>query len=922
MRELPQGDWARTDELFAGALDLPEPERADFVEKGCAGDEALRARVQRLLAAAEEDDGPLGDPGVVLAGPLQELFGSSADPEIGARHGAYRIVEVLGRGGGGTVYLAVREDGAYDHTVAIKILRRGAVADDLLRRFHAERQILASLNHPCIARLLDGGATSDGWPYMVMEHVEGLPITDHCDRLRMPVAERLRLFVDVARAVGHAHRSLVVHRDLKPSNILIAADGTPRLLDFGIAKLLASGDGLQPTETLTTGLLTPAYASPEQLRGEQITTATDIYQLGVLLHVLLTGRRPFTADDVVSRLATLDEDPDVPSAAVGRGHDVAERALQRRSDPRALRREVHGDLDTIVSKCLRHEPSARYVTPDALADDVERYLSHRPVLARAPTLRYRTARLVRRRPGAVAAALLAVAGVLLYVGSLQSYTARLQKERDRADASSAYARGQQSTAEAALAATEQARARAAAAQRHADEQRRAAERAARQATAEAARAEAERDRAVRQERRAEAVTQFAVGLFRPPPELDVRPDTLSAAGLLAIAAQRVREEVRDDPNTRGTLLRTIGGAYAALGAGLPATQLLEEAVRVYEEAHGVLDDRTISALEGLAAHRRRSFHHEDARVAYEQALDLRRRQPRRNTAAIAANLRGLALTMRDLGRADTALVLLGESLALRTSASDVAALDSLLEGRDDASVASDYAALGFLLRGTGDIAGAERAYVEAIQRMRSNEDAYRDELHGVLNNYAFLLRSSGRLEEAEPLYRESLRRVVAREGEHSAAARMVRSNTVALLQAMGRFEEAEPLVRENLAGDLAQFGPESWQAGRGHLQLAGHMLASGRPAEGEADAREALRLYSAELGPAHTWTASAHRWLSQILAELGRRDEAEDQLLAALRIAEAPTDRRNEDLVRSYRELLARFYEEGGRPDLARRYRD
>ncbi|HET9317803.1 MAG TPA: serine/threonine-protein kinase, partial [Vicinamibacteria bacterium] len=396
------GSWETADRIFDAALDRPAAERAAFLDEACAGDDALRALVERLLAEAETLDAFLAPAGA-LGGAVARSLTASDDgdaPAAGTSVGRYRLGPELGRGGMAVVYLAERADGLFDQKVAVKLVKRGSDTDEVLRRFEQERRILASLTHPGIARLLDGGAAADGRPYFAMEHVEGRPIDAWCDERRLGIAARLRLFVRVARAVEHAHHNLVVHRDLKPSNILVTPEGHPKLLDFGIAKLLEDA-GASDITASDVRVLTPAYASPEQIRGEPVSTASDVYQLGLLLYILLTGVHPYRgARDSAAALirAILDEDPPRPSlaAAGGDGRSAHEAALARGLTPEKLRRALAGDLDTIVVTALRKDAGQRYGDVGQLVDDVERHLRFEPVRARRAGPAYRVERFLRR----------------------------------------------------------------------------------------------------------------------------------------------------------------------------------------------------------------------------------------------------------------------------------------------------------------------------------------------------------------------------------------------------------------------------------------------------------------------------------------------------------------------------------------------
>jgi len=350
------------------------------------------------------------------------------------RIGPYRIVRELGRGGMGTVYLAVRSDDGFQKRVALKVLKRGMDTDAIVQRFRHERQILASLEHPFISALLDGGTTPDGLPYFAMEFVDGKPIDEYCESHQLDTTARLHLFRKICAAVQHAHQNLIIHRDIKPANVLVTPDGTPKLLDFGIAKLLNPGVG--PTLALTldgSPVMTPEYASPEQVRSGAVTTATDVYSLGVLLYELLTGRRPYQLTSrTPAEIARVicDSVPERPSTAVTRSPEHVEipgalwtaavranRADRRPAfDLQRLRRRLAGDLDTIVLKALSKEPSRRYASVDQFSEDVRRHLAGLPVLARRDTIGYRTTKFVRRNRTAVAAAVLVllalVAGII------------------------------------------------------------------------------------------------------------------------------------------------------------------------------------------------------------------------------------------------------------------------------------------------------------------------------------------------------------------------------------------------------------------------------------------------------------------------------------------------------------------------------
>ncbi|MDQ3627077.1 MAG: serine/threonine-protein kinase [Verrucomicrobiota bacterium] len=515
--------WERVAELFDAAVTLAKPERTKFLEQECADDPELRAEIESLLAADEEDsefmeDSPLEVP--------RELFAEMTTELSGEKFGAYRIIREIGRGGLGTVYLGQRADEAFEKEVAIKAVRRGLDTEDILRRFRAERQILAQLDHPNIARLIDAGSTEEGRPYFVMEYVEGKPICSYCETRKLSTAERLQLFCLVCSAVTYAHQRLVIHRDIKPSNILVTGEGVPKLLDFGIAKLL-SADVEMFTQTAA-GLraMTPEYASPEQVGGLPITTSTDIYSLGVLLYELLTGQKPYRltthTQEELSRAVT-DEIPERPSTALrGASFQVAKsRDLESRAT------SLRGDLDTIVLMALRKEPARRYSSVAQFSEDIRRHLDGRPVMARKDTFQYRAAKFVRRNKVGVAAAALVVLSLITGM-ALTLTQARIAREQ--------------------------------------------------------------RDAAQRASARAEKTSRFLQGFLssanpnwygRGKGRTDV---TVREA--IDDAARRIDTELANEPEVRGDLHHTIGEIYRVAGEYEVALEHFRRSLDSYREAHG------------------------------------------------------------------------------------------------------------------------------------------------------------------------------------------------------------------------------------------------------------------------------------------------------------------------------------------------
>ena len=439
--------WAQIRQVFDGALERPAKDRAAYLRVLCARDEELRREVDSLLRSHEQSDEFLETP----AAQLSQII--SRDDDIGEypqgyRVGPYQFERRIGRGGMGAVWLATRFDKEYKKQVAIKMVKRGMDSQEILRRFRTERQVLANLDHPNIARLIDGGSTPDGLPYLVMEYVEGTPIDQYCEKRKSSISERLHLFRAVCSAVHYAHQNLVVHRDIKTSNILVTADGIPKLLDFGIAKLL-SRDGSTLDLAQTRPEMRPMtldYASPEQVRGEPITTATDVYSLGVLLYRLLTGKMPYGGNirsQAAMQHAICEKEPFRPSSLVLTDESTAvpeatqkmEAVSESRDKARKrLRKKLAGDLDNIILMALRKEPHRRYLSVEQFSEDIRRYLDGRPVIARLDTPGYQFAKFVRRNAEGVAAAaiigaaLISIAAVSVHSGSVAT-AARQKAER-------------------------------------------------------------------------------------------------------------------------------------------------------------------------------------------------------------------------------------------------------------------------------------------------------------------------------------------------------------------------------------------------------------------------------------------------------------------------------------------------------------
>ncbi|MGH7578746.1 MAG: tetratricopeptide repeat protein, partial [Gemmatimonadales bacterium] len=817
------------------------------------------------------------------------------------RLGPYRLLRELGRGGMGAVYLAERDDEQYDRRVAIKVLPAGLLSGGLRTRFLLERRILASLEHPNIARLYDAGMGEDGTPYFVMECVEGRRIDAHCDENRLPIRARLALFDQVCDAVQFAHRNLVVHRDLKPANILASNDGVVKLLDFGIAKLLRTEVEAGATLTGLGGLqaFTPEYASPEQLRGEPISTSTDVYALGVLLFELLAGCWPYHPRDRSVRSieqAVLEQDPGRPSAAIMRppdGGGPSSTVAELRSTTLAgLRRELRGDLDNIVLTALRKEPEHRYASVQHIRDDVHRYLESQPVHARPATWGYRAGKFVRRHRVGVAAA--ALVGASLVAGMA--------------------------------------------------------------GTAWQARA------ASREARRADQVRQFVVGLFEVSDPDRSQGDSITARALLDQGASRLATELAAEPELRAEMQAVLGGIYEKLGLYDRARPLLEEALAVREARLGSRHLDVAGSAAALASVLFEQGEYPQAEELTRKGLALRRELLGSEDTLVAASMTDLAAIMGARGKDEEAESLFragleidrkheawqkvatdlhnlsvalwrrgeyGEALPL---AEEALALKRRLHGEEHTDVASTLLALAAILQAGGEYDRAEEITRQCLAMRRKLLGGEHPHVAATLNNLGLLLQARGRLEEAEESLREALAVRRAAFGDHHLEVAASRNNLGIMLYARGDFSgaadqieralaiwrpalgethphvltalnnlgatwrdqgdlaKAEPLLREALALRRKALGEEHPDVAASRNNLGELLAKKGEFAEAEANSRAALATWRTALGPDHPSVANALMALGRMLHAQRRCPEAEPMLREALAIRLAKLD--------------------------------
>jgi eukaryotic-like serine/threonine-protein kinase len=898
----------RFERLFRAGRLHPPADRASFLEAACSDDPALRAELLGLLAADAEAEGEafLDVPAPVLA---RGVSGGSAravstEQLLGKEIGPYTVLRQLGEGGMGAVYLALRQ-APFKRYVALKVIREGATSNDARQRFEVERQILASLDHPSIARLLDGGVTEDGRPYFAMEYVDGLPLTRYADEHRLGLGERLRLFQTVCAAVHYAHQNLVLHRDLKPSNILVTAEGHVKLLDFGIAKLL--NPLLSPVSPVMTRtefrVMTPEYASPEQVRGEPLSTASDVYALGVLLYELLTGGRPHrlagrSTHEIIQILSR--EEPRRPSLvvtpAVAPPHEDADqatpaaRAYARATSPERLQRRLAGDLDTICLHALRKEPNRRYTSAEQLGEDVERHLRGQPVLAHRDSRSYRLGKFVLRHKAETASGMV-VALLLIGFALFSSWQAHaVAAERDRAEAEHA---------------------------------------------------------------KAEEVARFLEGLFAaadPYAPVPQRLDTLQVREFLARGAERLRTELAAQPLIQARMLDIIGRVHRSLGLYAEARPLLEQALENRRAALGPQHPDVAESQTSLAILLLHTGEYDLAQSLLEGALAINARVWGGEHPSIAVDLNHLAAVLRERGLYEDAERRHMEAIEMlqKTGRGDprlaefMTNLVATLEWEGDYQAAEHYAResivlhrmfygnthpqfalavreLGLIVQRRGAYREAEAFFREALGIAEATLGWEHPQTADLLNRLGSVRRWQKDLAAADSLHRRSLeikRRLYG--GEHIEVAYGL-NNLASVLRDRGAFAAADSMHREALAVTRAVVGEEhsAYWILLGNLGLT--LAVAGDCPQAEWLLRESTGGLRRTIPQERIRVALNQRALGGCLTQVGRFGDAEVELLASYgtfreeRGVSAP-------FTRETAEHLIALYTAWGKPEQAAQY--
>jgi len=815
--------WRQIRDVLEEAQELEPNQRSAFLDRACSFDPSLRQEVEVLLASSDDarssflQSAPPADEWIAI---LDGISGPTL--QAGALFAErFQLVRKLGEGGMGQVWLA-QQTSPVRRQVALKLIKAGMYDEAVVQRFQAERQSLAIMDHPAIAKVFDAGTTPQGQPYFVMEYVPGLPITEYCDGKKLKIQDRLELFLQVCEGVQHAHQKAIVHRDLKPANILVVeVDGkpVPRIIDFGLAKATTPQvEGESLFTRMGHFLGTPGYMSPEQADPGvlDIDTRTDVYSLGVVLYVLLAGLQPFESrqrqklplDEWLRKLR--EEDPPSPSSKVSTDRDTSTATAEARgTEPKQLMSLLRGDLDWITMKALEKDRTRRYGAPSELAADIGRYLNHEAILARPASAGYRLRKYARRHRVAVGV----VAGLVLLLAAFSVLQAlqlrRITRERDRANQ--------------------------------------------------------ERDRANRERDRATRITDFMTGMFKVSDPNQARGNSVTAREILDKASNDLGAGLAKDPEVQSQMMQVMARTYSNLGLYGRAHELAKSALATRLSLYGPDDPKTLESMARFGSILLREGQYPEAEKLERQALAGERRLQGEEPSLTIETVGYLAYIELKQGRYDDAEKLLREAI--------VPATRKL--GSEDQQVLQATSILGIALLDQARYVEAEQVYrplVELDRRVLGPDDP---RTLTSIGNLAIAVKGQGHFAEAETLYRDVLAAQQRVLGPGNAATAFTMENLAALLIEEGRPADAEKLTREALAIRLQIHGPEHPDTLVSKINLSEELLGEGHIHEAEKLQRETLATQIRVLGPEHPNSLLCRTFLARTLTREGHYEEAE-----------------------------------------------
>lgn len=823
--------WRRVEALLDQALSYSPQNRTQFLQDACTKDPTLQTVLMEMWVAGKKADQAMDMqfPNAIKQAidqiSIEELF----EPTLtkGTVLGEYRVIREIGRGGVSVVYEAERADGQFDQKVALKIIKRGMDTENVLKRFLAERQILAGLQHASIAHLLDGGMAEDGRPYLVMEFVDGMPVNTYCNNHKLPLRDRLALLIRICNAVSYAHRNLLVHRDLKPSNILVTKDGSIKLLDFGIAKVLSSSEPNRQAKATTIAahrMMTPEYAAPEQILGEPITTTTDVYALGILLYELMSGMRPYSFPDrdFISLERTIREaTPLAPSQIIARrdspdslaSKDAESISSARNTTPDRLSHELKGDLDTIILKALRKEPDRRYESVAALSVDIENYLTGRPVNARPDTFSYRFHKLYQRQKTGFAVAALIIIATLFSLFSTIRQNQLISAERDIA-----------------------------------------------------------KNEATKSER----VTEFLMAVFEATDPEVAEGDTLTAYDILERGAERLESDLEEEPEVLGDMMTVIGRMYLNLGSFDGARTWLKNA---FDHRNALFEEQSHPDVYEATYHYAAALFElgqlKEAESLLMQSIET---QPDISNAAIKDRVSQihnmLGLVLHADGRPEEAKEALQTALSYQID----------LYGENNPSVAIYMIHLGNILDELSHYDQANEYFRKALNLYRNNPEGNSLKLGTTMHSIAATLGSQGNYEEAEKYYREAILHISDLIGPEHAEVYSIKGDLASFLGEMGRYAESESLHIDILDFQVNTLGESHPNALLTLNNLGSLYVLTGDHDKAESMLKKAIDLNEEAYGSESTHYINSLSNLGVLLYFRGKYAEAAQHFSTALNL--------------------------------------